>query len=84
MSGEDRKKALETVNLIKEKQRGKINGRACANGSQKKRYLKENEYVYSPTCSTEYLMSTLLIDDMEHHDVAVFDVPGSYLQTEMP
>ena len=29
-------------------------------------------------------MSTLLIDAMEQRDVAVFDVPGSYLQTEMP
>ena len=28
-------------------------------------------------------MSTLLIDAMEHRDVAVFDVPGAYLQTDM-
>ena len=29
-------------------------------------------------------MSTLLIDDTEQRGVAVFDVPGYYLQTEMP
>ena len=29
-------------------------------------------------------MSTLLIDDIEQRGVAVFDVPVSYLQTEMP
>ena len=29
-------------------------------------------------------MSTLLIDATEQRDVAVFDVPGAYLQTEMP
>ena len=83
LSGEYRKKKLEAVNLIKEKRRGNINGRTCANGSQQKMYLMEDEYVYSPTRSTESLMSTLLIDAMEHRDVAVFDVPGAYLQTDM-
>ena len=29
-------------------------------------------------------MSALLIDTMEQRGVAVFDVPGAYLQTEMP
>ena len=29
-------------------------------------------------------MSTLLIDAMEQHDVAVLDVQGDYLQTDMP
>ena len=29
-------------------------------------------------------MSTLLIDAMEQRDEEVFDVPGGYLQTEMP
>ena len=28
-------------------------------------------------------MSTLLIDDMKKHDVEVFDVPGSYLRTNI-
>ena len=35
-------------------------------------------------CSTESLMSTLLVDAMEQRDVAVFDVPGDCLQTDMP
>ena len=29
-------------------------------------------------------MSTLFIDAVEQCDVGVFDVPGSYLQTEIP
>ena len=29
-------------------------------------------------------MSTLLVDAMEQRDVAVFDVPGDCLQTDMP
>ena len=72
------------MKLIKEKRCGNIKGRTCENGSGQKSYLKEVESIYSPECSTESLMSTLLIDYMEHRDVAVFDVPGSYLQTVMP
>ena len=33
LSSEDRNKALEAVNLIKEKRRGNIKERTCANGS---------------------------------------------------
>ena len=43
----------------------------------------EDESVYSPTCSTESLMSTLWVNAMEQRDVAIFDLPGAYLQTKM-
>ena len=43
LSGEDRNKALEAVNLIKEKLCGNIKGRECENGSLQKRYLKDYE-----------------------------------------
>ena len=42
-----------------------------------------DESVYSPICSPEYLMSTLFIDDMEQRDVAAFDLPEDYLQTDI-
>ena len=38
---EDKRIAIEAVNLIKEKIRGKIKGRTCVYGSKQKRYLKE-------------------------------------------
>ena len=75
---------MEAVNLIKEKRDEKIKGRTYANGSKQRQYLKEDETVYSPTCSTKSLMSTLVIDAMDNSDVAIFDVPGAFLQTEMP
>ena len=71
LSGKDKKKSLELVNLIKEKRFRNIKGRTCTNGSLQKKYLNKDESVYSPTCSTESLMSTRLIYAMEHHDVAV-------------
>jgi hypothetical protein len=81
---EEKKRALEAVNLIKEKRSGIIKGRTCANGSKQKRYLKRGETISSPTVSTEALMGTLAIDIKEGRDVAIFDVPGAYLQAEMP
>ena len=84
LTNQEIREALEAVNLIKEKRDGKIKGRTCANGSKQRQYLKEGETVYSPTCTTESLMATLIIDAMEKRDVAIFDVPGAFLQTEMP
>jgi len=84
LSEQEKKEALEAVNLIKEKRDGKIKGRTCANGSKQRQYLKDGENVYSPTCAMESLMTTLIIDALEKRDVAIFDVPGAFLQTEMP
>jgi hypothetical protein len=81
---EEKKRALEAVNLIKEKRSGVIKGRTCANGSKQKRYLKRGETISSPTVSVEALMGTLAIDIKEGRDVAIFDVPGAYLQAAMP
>ena len=49
LSREDKKRALEAVNLIKKKRCGKIKGRTCANGSKQKKYLKEGETISSHT-----------------------------------
>ena len=80
----NRKITLEAVNLIKEKRCGKINESTCANGSKQRKYIKADESVYSPTCSTKALMETLVIDAMDQRDVAIFDVPGDFLQTALP
>ena len=84
LTREEKRKALEAVNLIKKKRCGKIKGRTCANGSKQKRYLKHGETILSPTVSLEAIIGTLLIDANEGRDVAIFDVPGAYLQAEMP
>ena len=46
-------KAIDEVNIKKEKRCGKIKGRTCADVSKQKRYLKEGESVSSPTLSLE-------------------------------
>ena len=80
----DRNKTLEDMNLIKDKRCGKIKGRTCSNGSKQRNYLKPDESVYSPTCSTEALMATFVIDAMEQRYVAILDVPGDFLKTALP
>ena len=77
-------RALEAVNLIKEKRNGIIKGRTCANGSKQKRYLKEEDVIASPTVALESLLTSLVIDVYEGRDVGTFDVPGAYLHAEMP
>lgn len=85
LSSEDKKRALEAVNLIKKKRvTEQIKGRACANGSKQRQYLKEDESVASPTLSLEALLATLVIDAYEGRDVCIFDIPGAYLHAEMP
>ena len=85
MSPDKKNKALNAINLIKEKRNGDIKGRTCANGKHQIRYikLKKNE-TSSPTVALESLFMTLCIDAHKNRDVAVFDVPGAYLNAYMP
>ena len=84
ITNDEKRRALEAVNLILKKRSGKIKGRTCADGSKQKRFLKNGESISSPTVSLEAIVGTLLIDAHEDRDVAIFDVPGAYLQAEMP
>ena len=80
----DKKRALDAVNLIKVKRSGTVKGRTCANGSKEQYYLPEGDSVASPTASIEAIVSTLLIDIFEGRDVAIYNIPGAYLHAEMP
>jgi len=42
------------------------------------------EEAASPTLSLESLLAILMINAYEERDVAVFDVPGAYLQADIP
>ena len=83
-SKHEKSRALEAVNLIKEKRDRKIKGRACASGAKQRKYIKEDEIISSPTASLESIVATILIDAYEDRYVAIADVPGAYLHAEMP
>ena len=57
---------------------------ACADSNKKKQNLKQEESVASLTVALEASIATLVIDAQENRDVAVFDVPGAFLQPEFP
>ena len=61
-----------------------MKGITCASRSQQWTYLKKDESVASPTVSIESLFTSLIIDAMEGRDIAIFDVPGAFLQPEVP
>ena len=80
---EDKKKALDAVNIIEEKRDTRVKGRTCTNRSKQRVYLKEYESVASPTVGLESLMAKLLIGAHEGRTFISFDVPGAFLQAEM-
>ena len=84
ISEEERRKALDAVNLIELKRDGRLKGRSCANGSKQRSYLTEFDSVASPTVSLEGFFTTLLISAYEGRKNISFDVPGAFLQAEMP
>ena len=79
-----KEQAMNAINLIGQKDCGKIKGRSCADGRKQKRYLKEDENVSSPTASLEAINTTWVIDAYEGRDVVTSDVPGAYLHANMP
>ena len=84
LTEDERREALESINLIKKKRSGVIKGRTCADGSRQHRYLKPDESVASPTAGLESILSTAVTDVYEGRDVAIFDIPGAYLHAIIP
>ena len=83
LTNEQKRAALRAISMIKEKRRGKIKGRAVADG-RSQRSLFTKEQTTSPTVSTDVLMLSILIDALEWRDVATADVPsGAYLHAHM-
>ena len=80
---EEKKKALDAVNLIELKRDGRVKARSCANGSKQRMYLKEYDSVASPTVTLEGIFTTLLIGAYEGRKFISFDIPGAFLQAEM-
>ena len=82
LTPQERKQALRTVQLIKQKKDVKIKGYTCVNES-KERYYKVEEDATSPTVSTEALLLTAAIDSSEGRSVATFNITGAFLKAYM-
>jgi hypothetical protein len=82
LTRDEKRGALRTISVIKEKRCGKIKGRTVADG-RRQRELYTKDEMSSPTVSTDALMLSLLIDATERRDVATADVAGAYLHAKM-
>ena len=82
LTPEERKRALESLIFLVEKRDGRIKSRHCANGSTQREYV-EREEAASPTVSTESILITGAIEAKQNRDMATFDVPNAFPQTDI-
>jgi hypothetical protein len=74
---------LRAINLIKEKQSGKLKGRTVADGRSQKDLYDKSETA-SPTVATDALMLTIITEAHEcRGNIATADVAGAYLKADM-
>lgn len=83
LTPEEKCSALRAVNLIKLKRCGKVKGRMCANGAPHRNFIPREE-AKSPTVSQDGLLCMAIIAAHERRKVGSFDVPGAYLQADVP
>ena len=83
LTRETKRRALRAINIIQQKKDVWLKGRTYADGSMQNIYDSSIE-VSSPTVSMEALMTSLAIDAIEGGNVGIFDVPGTYLNADMP
>ena len=79
---EQRRNALNAIDLIAEKRCGKIKGRTVADGRKQRPFYSKYE-TSSPALGLEAIVCTLIIDALEGRDVAIADVAGAFLKAEM-
>lgn len=82
LTPEQRKEALAYLMFLKRKRTGKIKGRGCADGRKQRAYTDKADAT-APTVSTEAVFLTAVIDAMEQRDVAIIDIPGTFMQADM-
>ena len=82
LTREDKAKALSSLLFLKEKQCGKIKGRACINGAPQQVYIPKEEAA-SPTVSTKSMFITAAIAASEGRYVRCYDVPSAFVNTDI-
>ena len=81
LTKEQRTRAISSLMFLKEKRDGTIKGRACAIGTPQRAYIKKEDAA-SPTCATESVFITSVVDAYERRHIAAFDIPSAFLHAE--
>ena len=82
LSWNEVQQALGYLMFLKRKRCGKIKGRGCADGRKQRAYI-EKEDSASPTVATDSVFITAVIDALERRVVAVADIPGAFMHSDM-
>ena len=82
LTDKDTKQALPILMFMLLKCDGRLKSRGCANGRSQCLWTTKQE-VSSPTPAFEALKHILAIIGLEARDVASFDLPAQFLQTDM-
>ena len=73
---------LELHIFIKQNQYGDIKVLTVARVNKQPAYIPKEDYI-SPTVSTESVLLTIISDSEENRNVAVIDIPKSFIQTRV-
>ena len=79
----EKKRAMESLIFLTEKQDETVKARTCANGSTQRTYVTKEEAA-SPTAATESVILTASIEAKQQRDVITLDTPNAFVQTDMP
>jgi hypothetical protein len=82
LSQEEQMQALSLLLFLKEKQTGKIKGRACLNEAPQWAYIPKEDTA-SPTVLTESTFITGAIAASKHRKVRCYDVPSAFVNTDV-
>ena len=83
LTPDEKKKAMKALMFLTEKRDGSIKGRGVYNGKPTRQWLSREETA-SPTCSSESITLTAVIDNKEDRDVMCVDIPNAFIQTPVP
>ena len=68
--------------FLNQKRDVKIKGQTVAGGNKQRTYITK-EYSSSPTVCTEYFLLTSIIGANKNGNIAVIDIPNSFIQTRV-
>jgi hypothetical protein len=80
---DEQKKALSLLMFLKEKRDSSIKARMCANGRKKKDGTWSKQETTLPVVAMELVFITTVIDVHKGRDVACFNIPGTFLHTNV-
>jgi hypothetical protein len=82
LSQVQRQTVLESYMFLKQKWDGKIKGRTVAGHNRQGGYISKED-ASSPTLAMESVLLSCIIDAEEERDVAVVDIPNTFVQTRV-